>query len=164
MSLRTLATEVGVSAGFLSQLERDLADPSLDTLRRLASSLGLPLFDLFQSPGDGSPAVVRRENRVAIASPAGGISYTRLSPGSGRLEMLEGTLEPGGSSSEEPWSHPSEECITVLSGQLVVEVDGRANRLMRGDSCYFDSRLPHRYLNPSSRQTRFLLAVTPPSY
>jgi uncharacterized cupin superfamily protein len=108
--------------------------------------------------------VVRRENRVAIASPAGGISYTRLSPGSGRLEMLEGTLEPGGSSSEEPWSHPSEECITVLSGQLVVEVDGRANRLMRGDSCYFDSRLPHRYLNPSSRQTRFLLAVTPPSY
>lgn len=164
MSLRALATEAGVSAGFLSQLERDLTDPSLETLRRLAAALGLPLFDLFQHPSDGSPAVVRRQSRVAVSSPAGGIAYTRLSPGSGRLELLEGTLEPGGSSSEEPWAHPSEECVTVLSGQLVVEVDGHAHTLQHGDSCYFDSRLPHRYRNTSARQTRFLLAITPPSY
>ena len=50
------------------------------------------------------------------------------------------------------------------AGSLIVEVNGQVHRLNPGDSCYFDSRLPHRYVNDGDEPTRFTLAITPPSY
>jgi DNA-binding XRE family transcriptional regulator/quercetin dioxygenase-like cupin family protein len=164
LTLAQLAAATGVSSGLISQVERDLADPSLETLRKIAKVLDLPLFSLFQEPDGEAVAVVRRGGRMVVKSPAGGISYTRVSPGHGRLEVLEGHLLPGGSSAAEPWTHPSEECVLVLRGRLVVEVAGAEHLLEAGDSCYFDSALPHRYLNPGDEPADFLIAATPPSY
>lgn len=164
LSLRAFADRAELSPGFVSQLERGLVDPSLDSLRRIAAVLGVPLFDLFADGGGQGPAVVRRDGRVQVTSPRGGISYQRLSRGSGRLEVLEGVLEPGGSSSPTPWTHPSEECVTVITGSVQVEVDGQEIRLSEGDACSFDSRLPHRYLNDGDVPARFIVAITPPSY
>ncbi|PZG21096.1 helix-turn-helix domain-containing protein [Nonomuraea aridisoli] len=164
LTLAQLAAAAGVSSGLISQVERDLADPSLETLRKIARVLDLPLFSLFQEPAAAAVAVVRREGRMLVRSPAGGISYTRVSPGHGRLEVLEGCLLPGGSSAAEPWSHPSEECVLVLRGRLVVEVSGTEHLLEEGDSCSFDSSLPHLYRNPGEEPAGFLVTVTPPSY
>ncbi|MGI8578190.1 MAG: cupin domain-containing protein [Nocardioidaceae bacterium] len=78
--------------------------------------------------------------------------------------MLEGVLKPGASSSRQPWSHPPEECVVVTSGILVAEVDSQRHELRTGDSCYFDSRLPHRYLNDQQIPAVFLISITPPSF
>lgn len=164
LSVRKLAERTGLSTALISQVERNITDPSLQTLRAVAKVLQTPLFDLFAAPDTTDVAVVRAEARTALRSPHGGITYTRLSPGAGRIEVLEGVLEPGASSSDEAWSHPSEECVIVSEGQLVVEVRTQTHILGPGDSCYFDSRLPHRYYNESGRRTRFTLAITPPSY
>lgn len=164
LSLRDLAAAAGLSPGFVSQVERGLTDPSMESLRRIAAALHVPMFDLFQDGSGNGPAVVRAGSRVSIQSPQGGITYSRITPGAGRLEVLEGLLEPGGLSSPDPWSHPSEECVVVQSGRLVVEVDGHRHTLDTGDSCSFNSRLPHRYLNESEDPVSFLLAITPPSY
>src|ERR1700722_11363007 len=99
-----------------------------------------------------------------IRTPHGRLSSARVSPVSGKLEVLEGVLEPGAWSSELPWAHPSEECVLVTSGQLAVEVDEQLYRLRSGDSCYFDSRRPHRYHNERETAAVFLLSITPPSY
>jgi transcriptional regulator with XRE-family HTH domain len=165
MTLTELARSTGLSVGLISQVERGLTDPSLETLRRIARTLDVPLFRLFREP-DPEPevAVVRRERRMQVSSPHGGVDYQRLSPGFGRLELLEGTLDPGAVSAAQPWSHPSEECVTVQRGRLVVEVGAQRYELERGDSCYFDSRAPHRYVNPTQEPVVFLVAVTPPSY
>ncbi|SDH12509.1 helix-turn-helix domain-containing protein [Nonomuraea jiangxiensis] len=164
LTLARLAAAAGVSSGLISQVERDLADPSLETLRKIAKALDLPLFSLFQEPDATAVAVVRREARMQVRSPVGGVVYTRVSPGHGRLEVLQGHLVPGGWSAAEPWSHPSEECVLVLRGRLVVEVSGAEHLLEAGDSCYFDSSLPHRYLNPGTEPADFLITATPPSY
>lgn len=164
LSARALANRAGLSAGLISQVERGITDPSLHTLRAIAKALETPLFDFFAAPDSADVAVVRADARMALRAPHGGLTYTRLSPGAGRIELLEGVLEPGGASSQEPWSHPSEECVVVAEGELVVEVRGRDQLLDAGDSCYFDSRLPHRYRNDSARPARFTLAITPPSY
>lgn len=163
-TLARLAELTGLSKGLISQVERDITDPSLETLRRIARALDLPLFSLFREDEQASSVVVRADRRIRVASPHGHISYARVSPGVGRLEVLEGTLEPGGESSPQPWSHPSEECVVVLEGRVVVEVGDEKHELLEGDSCYFDSRSPHRYVNPDVSTARFLVAVTPPSY
>ncbi|MET8468124.1 XRE family transcriptional regulator [Streptomyces sp. NPDC006422] len=164
LTVRELAERAGVSTGLVSQVERGLTDPSLETLRRLSAALGLPLFDLFrQEEAEDEVAVVRRERRIQVRSPQGGIEYTRVSAGSARLEVLEGTLEPGGASSEARYSHPSEECVLLLTGRLVVEAGDGRYELGPGDSCTFDSRVPHRYVNEGEEPARFLVSVTPPS-
>ena len=122
LTMSRLAAETGLSPALISQVERDITDPSLETLRKLARALDVPLFSLFQGDAAASASVVRSDRRMRVTSPHGDITYARVSPGSGRLEVLEGTLEPGGASSEEPWSHPSEECVVVLTGRVVVEV------------------------------------------
>lgn len=164
LTLTALAEATGLSAGLISQVERELADPSLETLRRIAKVLEIPLFNLFRQEDSGTVAVVRKERRTQVKSPDQDIVYSRISPGGGRLEVLHGTLGPLSASAAEPWSHPSEECLVVLSGQLVVEVAGRDYELSGGDSCYFDSHLPHRYRNPHEQAAEFIVTITPPSY
>ncbi|MGH3384431.1 MAG: helix-turn-helix domain-containing protein [Nocardioidaceae bacterium] len=165
-TVTAFAQTVGVSSGMISQVERGLTDPSLETLRRIAQALEVPIFSLFQDDGGGDEAVrvVRGDRRMFVRSPHGDITYSRISAGPGRLEVLEGMLEAGGTSSEELWSHPSEECAVVLAGRLTLQVGDDEWVLAEQDSCSFDSRLPHRYLNPTKKPCRFLLAVTPPSY
>lgn len=164
LSLRALSTASGVSVGMLSQVERGLTDPSMQTLRSVAKALDVPLFDLFQEPEGQDIAVVRRHRRVSLSAPHAEITYSRISPGSGRLEVLEGTLLPGGVSAETPWRHASEECVVVTAGVLTVEVGGEVHHLEVGDSCYFDSRLGHRYVNDGAEPAVFLVSITPPSY
>ena len=164
LALRTLSAQAGVSIGLLSEIERGLTDPSLQTLRHVARALDVPLFDFFAPPEPTPVAVIRRDRRVGLAAPQSGVTYTRVSHGAGHLEMLEGTLAPGGASSPEPWAHSSEECVLVTAGQVSVEVGGETHALEIGDSCYFDSRLPHRYVNHGDAPAVFVVAVTPPSF
>lgn len=164
LSVRDLAREAGLSPALISQVERGINDPSLDSLRRIAQALDVPLFNLFQQPQEAPIPVIRADARVQVRSPHGAIVYSRLSPGSGKVEVLEGILQPGGMSSDEPWAHPSEECVVVTKGRLIVEIDGVRHSLRPGDSCYFDSRLPHRYINEAKSSCTFMLSITPPSF
>lgn len=164
LTLTALADEAGLSTGLISQVERGLSDPSLETLRRIAKVFDVPIFSLFQQDAEATVAVVRKNRRMQVSSPDHDIVYSRVSPGRGRLEVLHGRLGPRKASAAEPWSHPSEECVLVLSGALIVEVAGTDYELAEGDSCYLDSSLPHRYRNPYPRTAEFLVTVTPPSY
>lgn len=163
MSLRQLAKEADVSVGLVSQVERGLTEPSLQTMRKIASALRVPLFSLFRNE-DHEVEVLRAESRIEVRSPHGGIRYSRLSPPSGAIELLQGTLSPRRRSSPKPHSHPSHECLLVLSGRLSINVDGISHDLGEGDTCYFDSARPHFYENKHDEIVIFLLAVTPPSF
>jgi transcriptional regulator with XRE-family HTH domain len=165
MTIAELADTAEVSTALISQVERGLTDPSLATLRQIARVLSVPLFDLFETSSTESPVtVIRRGQESTITSPNGDASYARKSVAHGQIEVLRGELRPGGVSHAEPWSHPAEECVIVVNGKLLVEVDGATHRLEEGDSCYFDSRLPHRLINDTEQVSVFLVAVTPPSY
>ena len=85
MSLRDLAARSGVSATMLSQVEREVTEPSLSTLRRLAEVFGESVASLF----DSSPPAVRISRpgtRSTLAGPRGLVRYERLTPGNVRLQ------------------------------------------------------------------------------
>src|SRR5262245_8386538 len=67
-TLRGLADQAGVTESFLSQVEREVASPSIATVRRIAQALDLTIAELFaEEPTAGR--VVRREDRRRIAYP-----------------------------------------------------------------------------------------------
>ncbi|WP_132202047.1 helix-turn-helix domain-containing protein [Leucobacter luti] len=165
MTAQQLARAAELSPAQVSQIERGNNDPSLEALRRIARALNTPLFDLFSDRVDQPVRVIREADRMIIRSPHGGLSYSRVSPGSGQLEVLAGELEPGAASSDTLWSHPpSEECVLVSSGTLTLEVDSDTIELQAGDSAYFESLHPHRFVNNTDAMVSFTISVTPPSF
>jgi transcriptional regulator with XRE-family HTH domain len=104
LTLQQVASATGLSMSMLSQVERGLTDPSLDALRQLAAALHVTLTDLFHSEEPVDVAVVRREERIQVRAPHGELAFTRLSPGFGTAEILEGELAAGGQSSR--WLGP----------------------------------------------------------
>lgn len=165
MTAAQLARAAAISPAQVSQIERGHTDPSLESLRRIAKAIDIALFDLFDDRLPETARVVRRDQRMVVGASQQGIVYERVSPANARVEMLEGVLEAGTASSDELWAHPpSEECVLVLEGALVVEIEDDRIELSVGDSAYFESARPHRYVNTSSERARFVLAVDPPSH
>lgn len=160
-----LAEAAGISAPFLSQVERGLVDPSLETLRQIARVLDVPLFSLFNpDPDDHTVSITRRGEETTITSPTGTLTYARKSQTGKQLEVLAAVMQPGSVSREELWTHEAEECIVVTRGTLEVETSKSTHTLGAGDSCHFDSRLPHRFVNATAEPVEFLISVTPPSH
>ncbi len=163
MSLRQLAEAAGVSAGLLSQIERGNTDPSLSTIRKLATVFGADLSTLFAEEAPPAVHVSRPNKRPKLSGAEGHMTYERLTPGRTDLEVLHGKIAPGECTSEEGWCHPSTECAVVVVGAMTAEIAGVRYDLAIGESVTFDSRLPHRYLNDSGAPAEFLLSVTPPN-
>jgi transcriptional regulator with XRE-family HTH domain len=162
MTLKSLAAASGLSTGMLSQIENNVVDPSLATLRKLATVFDSNIAALFTESTAAAVHISSASNRRIIGSRTGEVQYERLTPGRGDLEMLKTDILPGHSSSNEAWGHPSTECIYVIRGVLTIEVGGETHELIEDQSITFDSRLPHRYLNLSDSVTTILMAVTPP--
>jgi transcriptional regulator with XRE-family HTH domain len=56
MSLREMAAMTAVSNAYLSQVERDLHQPSLKVMQSIADALGIPTTDLLRQAGVAEPA------------------------------------------------------------------------------------------------------------
>jgi transcriptional regulator with XRE-family HTH domain len=152
LSLQQLADGSGVSVGMLSQIERDLANPSLRLLTSVRRALGVPLSALFaedepsaEHPGD--PSFVRRADH----RPRFDLGFVKevLSPATAQdLQFMLLTVPPGGTSNEQMLSFLGEKAGLMLSGTLDLTVRDQTARLLPGDSFQFWGGSPHSFANP----------------
>ena len=165
MSGAALAAAAGVTPAAVSQIESGTIQPSITTLRRLASGLGEPVFRFFLPEGRIGGTVVRQGERKRLAMPHGSVVYELLTPDlNGALEVLELRLDPGEVSAEVPLSHTGEECFLVNSGQASMQVGEEVYRLDGGDAVTFRGELPHRVTNVGDGKLVALSIITPPAF
>jgi len=163
-TLADVAAAAGVSPSLLSQVERGVVDPSLDSLRDIASALGTMPFKLLQQ-GAARSGVVRRSERVHLKLPERDYEYELLSPSlDGAFEVAQWSLQPGYWSSAEPRSHPGEEATVILSGRILLEIGAEQIELDEGDCITFEARIPHRHRALGNTPARGLFIVSPPSF
>lgn len=160
LSLRSLADKTGVSASFLSQVERGIVSPSIQTLTAVSRALEVPIYHfLLESPDP----VVRRDQRCRLIVPGTPATYELLCPDVHRsMEVSLGRLEPGAASSDEPTAHPTEEFMLILEGVMEMEIGPRRYVLEPGDSIYYDGLTPHRLFSVGDDELVFISAVCPP--
>jgi len=165
LTLRELAGRAQVTESFLSQVERGVASPSVASLQRIAHGLGLSIAQLFES-GQRAGRVVRRKDRRHVSYGGLGAVDEFLTPAEAtRLQVILSTIEPGGGTGDEPYSHESdEEVVVVLEGELDLWVADEHYHLAEGDTITYASRLPHRNKNRGSTAARVLFCLTPPSF
>lgn len=162
ISLAELASRTGLTKGFLSQVERDLASPSVGSLVRLCEALGIGAGGLLM----GTPGpVIRAADRPPVRFGGEGVSEFRLTPaGEERLLVLQSDVAPGGGSGEEAYGlATAAEFVYVLDGLLDVVVEGSLHRLAAGDSLTFDATDQHSWSNPSTVLPARVLWVLSPS-
>jgi transcriptional regulator with XRE-family HTH domain len=165
LTLRELARRAGVTESFLSQAERGVANPSIASVQRIARGLGLSIADLF---AEVEPAglVVRATERRRITYPGlGAVDEFLTRAKGGRLQVIMSTVESGGGTGDEPYTHDSdEEVVIVLEGELDLWVGEEHFHLEAGDAITHSSRVPHRNTNRGKNPARLLFCITPPSF
>ena len=161
LTLAQVAERVGIAQGFLSEIERDQASPSVATLIRLCDALGVPVGSLFVT---SQPLVVRAGAREKMRYGGQQITYELLTSRTAhQMAAIMSRLAPGGTSGPEQHTlNAEEEFVLVLEGEMVMEIGEQAYHLFEGDALTFDPRQRHRYLNPSTiNDCRTLCMITP---
>jgi transcriptional regulator with XRE-family HTH domain len=165
VTLRELAGRAGVTESFLSQVEREVTSPSIASVQRIARALDLGIADLF---ADEAPLgrVVRRADRRRIAYQGLNATDEFLTAGrDGRLQVILTTIETGGGTGDEAYTHESdEEVVIVLEGRLELWVGDEHHALEAGDTITHSSRQPHHNRNPGPGRAVVLFCSTPPSF
>jgi len=164
-SLRDLAERSGLTASFISQVERGRAIPSIASLGRLGTVLGVPVGRFFE-PAPATGQLVRRdERRTIVLRGLGEIDEYVTADPAGKLQVAITTFEVGGRSAEVSFVHESdEECVLVLEGRLEVVVGGDRYVLEPGDAVTYSPQTPHVARNIGSSPARTIFVITPPSF
>ncbi len=159
--LSTVAHAIGVSKGFLSNLERSRTGASIGVMRKLAAYFELKVSDLFK-PLDGAGPQLRPQERKRLAG-GPGVQLELLTSGKFAMEPHLLRVAPGAGSGES-YSHEGEEFLFVVRGRLDMTLAGEKFRLRTGDSFYFTSTMQHCWRNPGKTETLILWINTAPTY
>ena len=149
-TLKALAEQTGLSIGYISQIERNLTDPSLSTLRKISAALDVPTY-LFMGEAEADNTLTTRKNQViTLSQPHSNIRYHLLTPMPSaefvpQSLIIGFELEAHAKDGERPVIHPSEEII----------------HLMEGDSTLIRSNLPHIVENTTDKQMTGISVFTP---
>jgi transcriptional regulator with XRE-family HTH domain len=161
LSLQQLAGRTGLTASFLSLVERGQNNPSLQSLHSLSEALGVSLF-YFSQQNEDNP-VVRSDKRVKITFPPGNVTCELLVPNlRNRLEVFLGRAHPSAGNLARTPASDSEECLYVMQGRMRVHLAERSYELEAGDSIYFHG-VEVREIRALGRRTAvYISIITPP--
>ncbi|SOH95664.1 Helix-turn-helix [Monaibacterium marinum] len=149
LTLQELSSLADLSVGYLSQVERDIATPSLGSLSRLAAALELELGHFISIPNTRG-LTTSAKDRETIRVREGGMTYQQL-----HGEFVGASFSaflitlPAGFTTETD-QHFGEEFIEVRSGRVIFEIDGQTYDLEAGDTLHFRSDLRHQARNPEN--------------
>jgi transcriptional regulator with XRE-family HTH domain len=167
LTLEQAAERAGCTPGFLSQIERNQAVPSITMLCAIAKALGVEVAHFFPRMTT-VPQVVRADERETVRFEGSFIAYSFLSTGSPnrKLESILVQVDPvdGALPADEFRSHPGEEFAYVLEGTLRFRIGDKVYDLNPGDSIHFESTVAHRMENPGEKPTLFYCVLTPPVF
>jgi transcriptional regulator with XRE-family HTH domain len=159
MTLQAVADAAGLTAGFISQVERGLTAPSLASLVSVSEVLRTPLSVFLKQPKQ-SEAATHKASRTAYSITGAGVSYERLSTTFTSSQLHSVIVhEPPGFRGE-PISHRGEEMFYIIDGEITVEIEGDVEILRKGDSIHFDSSRVHSTWNHGSTTASVLWCGT----
>ncbi len=124
LSIRDLAKLADVTPSLLSQLERGLSNPLLNTIKAISKALDVPLFTFFIDEVDNKELIVRKDNRKKVIFPKNNdIVFEVLSPESANsVEFAIVNLVENSTISNELMSHKSIELAYVLEGKVKIYI------------------------------------------
>lgn len=164
MNLVNLAEKTGLSLSFISQVERGLTNPSINSLRKIALALSIPLSSFFEEGLSTEGPVMRKDQRRILINSDSRLTYQLLSSNADRIELLLTRLEVGAASTDSPLAHKGDEAALVLQGACRFELGIDPYELDEGDSIYVKENTPHKFTNTGNMPLVIISAISPPGF
>lgn len=162
LTLDQLAARSGVSRGMLVQVEQGRTNPSVSTLTRIASALGVTVARLVEV---GDVPMVRIVDKSDVVTFHQGQVEARLLVGADTpmiLELWDWRLAPGEHHDGDAHPPGTREMVTVLEGELTLTVYGKSHVIGKDDAVLFTADRPHRYANRGEEGLRLIMVVAEP--
>ena len=154
LSLSELSEQSGVAKSIISQIERNETNPTLATIWRLAQALDVSIERVLQSAHDepflerssrgDTPILVSDDGRCRLAI-TGWIKTVEW------LQWYDFSADPGGVLASDPHQRGSVECLSVLEGELEVEVAGVTEICRSGETLRYRCDRPHTIRNHADK-------------
>ncbi len=154
LSLREMATQTGLSKALLSQIEREVANPTVAVLTRIAQSLDLTFSELTR-PTTGAPEIIRSTGTPGSSGARMLFSMMERR----RFDLSEGVLHPGQPSVSCDHGRGSVEYGYVVSGSITLQVGASEFVLETGDTVRFSSSDAHSYRANDAVATLFTVVT-----
>lgn len=139
---------------------KNLTPAQLKKVTRRAYKISAPKF--FSYPDNSGQVVLRHKKAYTKRRGKNGSSATFYAPSPNanrKMEPVLWTLAPGESTPVDK-PHGGEECGYVIKGSVVLTVDDKRFRVMRGDMFYFQSCEKHFISNENEHEAQFLWITT----
>jgi len=146
LSLSELAEQSGVAKSIISQIERNETNPTLATIWRLSQALDVSMERVLASVEE--EPFIEKSTRVdtpVVMSEDGKCRLTII----GWIKTVEWLQwydfhgEPGGVLESDPHQRGSLESLSVLAGEVEVEVGGLIERASAGETLRYRCDRPH---------------------
>ena len=152
LSLGELSLSSGVAKSIISQIERNETNPTLSTIWRLAHALDASIERVMAETDEGP--FLERHGRGDTLSFVTDDGLCRLlvigwSKTVDWLQWYDFQAEPGGTLESEAHISGSIENLSVLAGELVVEIGEGAETVRAGETLRYRCDVPHRIRNKS---------------
>lgn len=166
LSQRELAKRAGVTNGTISLIEQNRVSPSVGSLKKLLECIPMSLAAFFTFELEEDRRVVsRREEMPNLGNDAIAFYLAGSGVTDRNMCIMREVYQPQADTGVEWLQHIGHEGGVVMSGRIELTVDGATWMLDPGDSYYFESRLPHRFRNPSNDQVcEIVSSNSPPSF
>lgn len=159
-----LASRCELTKGYISQLENDLASPSIATLIDILNILGVTLQKFFVEP-KREKIVFSKEDYFESENGDGFNLW--LVPNSQKNQMEPIILElPEDGQSNDRLPFEGEEFGYCLTGKIEIIVNNGefVYKVGKGESFYIDGKDEHRIVNMNKGKSRILWVTTPSNF
>lgn len=163
LNIREFAKQTGLSTSLLSQIERGLANPSLNSLRSIADALNIPLFSLFVNDINHESLILRKNDRKKIyRENSAHIVLDILTPEymKSNVDILWCVLNPNSETTPGYMEHNKEEFAIVMKGSVYVVLDDKEYLLNEGDTVRVLPRMKHKFKNEADEPVEILFILT----
>lgn len=153
-----------LSKGFISQMERDLASPSIATFIDILEALGTDPEQFFRRKAE-EKIVFKTEDFFEAENPELGYSIHYIVPNAQKnsMEPTKWLIYPGGKTKEiKPFE--GQTFAYVLSGKLVCHYGEREETVKKGQTVYCSGNEVQYYSNPYSKEAVLLWVSNPPNF
>ena len=160
MTLDELSEKSGVSKSILSQIERDLSNPTVVTISRIATALGENLSDFFlKIEVEDTDSIERSRETPSITSKDGLCQLHILGAGEtvNWLQWYLLHMKPKGVLDSSSHGPKTFENLTVLEGEVEVDNGGIKEIIKKGDTFRFQTNKNHLIKNISKKNSQVLM-------
>ncbi|WP_077616073.1 helix-turn-helix domain-containing protein [Caenibacillus caldisaponilyticus] len=156
-----LGERTDLSKGYISQIERDLSSPSIETFFDILEVLGTTPKEFFDEEESEQKVVYNEQDQTEYVDEDRGYRIQWLVPESNEKEMepVRLLLHKGGAFKKfEP--SPSETFAFVLRGRIKVHLGKNVYTAKAGESVYFQASEEHQIVNDHDGESELLLVAT----